>query len=471
MAPVNVLQQALQKKWVRIAGYVLFGFVCLLYAMHLTLPYARAEQFLQDWAGEGFDVRVGSAGPGWFPGDVVLEDVSFKSRPARDGDKPVEFVIDRIEVDVGVLALMGGSIDIAFDGDVSGGSVRGRVRASKAQAKLDIRTSGVPFENLPGIKTVTGGVPMTGSLEARVDITLPKGKWREANGVMTLECQSCTIGDGVAKIRPQAPGQQSAFSDGGFTLPKLKLGKLGGKLVVAKGLGKFENFEGKSPDGELYLDGDIRFEDPFVRSQVTAYMRFKSSDELKKREPVMSDIELLMKAASLRPDGYYGVKVTGPLNALRFLGSKISPVPTKDKDAGPGGRGRPGTGVLGSATGRGEEPGMPPSVNLNPPPPTPPPGSSGAPPVDPPPPTDTPSSGTPPPGDATGPGTSTGPQPPQPSGDGSAQPLQPMPMQPSVRALTPDEPARPPDSAQPPPPPPAPDGTQPAPQDAPPQVE
>jgi type II secretion system protein N len=391
---MTAVSTVLQKKWVQRAGYAVFALLAFVYALHLTFPYGRIEQRLQDWVGDGFDVRVGSAGPGWFPGDLVLTNVSFKTHPTQEGEKPVEFTIDRVEVDIGLLASMRGNVDIAFDGKVSSGHITGHIVAGKSPAKIYVRSKDVPLENLPGIRTVTGGVPMAGGLEAKMDITLPKKHWREANGVVELACNGCTIGDGVAKIRPQAPGQQSAFSDGGFTLPKLKLGKLGGKLQVAKGIGKFVDFEGKSPDGEISLEGDIRFEDPFVRSQVTAYLKFKASDQLKAREPVMADIENLMKGASLRPDGYMGVKMTGPLNALRYLGSKISPVPEKDSGAGPTRPGGMGMGMGGMGAGRPFDDAADrpmPQVQLPPtPPPSPPPPAVDVPPPSPPPPTPAP---------------------------------------------------------------------------------
>ena len=45
-------------------------------------------------------------------------------------------------------------------------------------------------------------------------------------GFSIIDANECTIGDGVSKIRPTGQGQQNAFSEGGFTLPKLKLGKI-----------------------------------------------------------------------------------------------------------------------------------------------------------------------------------------------------------------------------------------------------
>jgi type II secretion system protein N len=436
--PVNLTDS--QKKWARLGGFVLFGFVTFFYAMHLSFPYERLEQKLQDALGDGFDVRIDSAGPGWFPGDVVLKGVSLKSHPAREGDKPVELTIDRLDLDLGLFAGLRGVGDLEFEATLGAGKIEGHVVASKSEQVLTIHSHELPLEQLPGIRTATGGVPMAGGISIDLDVTLPKGKWANATGKMSIDCEGCTIGDGVSKVRPTGQGQQNAFSEGGFTLPKLKLGKIGGKLTIVKGMAHFEEFVGKSPDGELYLDGDIKFEDPFVRSTVTAYMRFKAADVLVQREPKMGDIIMMMKGQALRPeDGLMGIKIIGPFNGLKFISSKISPVPVGGAGGKDGARPRPSVGGLG---GRGVADGLNgsrPQVNLNPPIPSPNP-------VEPPP---------PPPQALTNDSPPTVPIP-EPSS---------MPQQPEVRAMPPDanyggqrqpvdEPMQQPAQMVPPPPPP-----------------
>ena len=154
---------------------------------------------------------------------------------------------------------------------------------------------------LPGIKSATSGVPIQGGLNASMSMTLPHGRWKEADGEIRLACSGCVFGDGVSKMMPRAMGGRptNAFTEQGVTVPPLRMGEFEGLITVKKGQGKIDKFQAKSPDGELYLDGDIRFEDPFVKSTVTAYMRFKANDELVKREERMGDIINMMKGQAL----------------------------------------------------------------------------------------------------------------------------------------------------------------------------
>lgn len=314
------------KRWLKRVGYPVLGVVVFLFAAHHTFPYHRIEAQLAAWAGDDFEVTIGRVRPGFLPGKVVVHDLAFKSRPEREDDKPTEFLIDKIELDLGLLALVGGTTDLDLVAHVGAGKITGRIKASKTMSVIiDLRSRELPLATVPGIRSATGGVPMDGGLNATVKIRLPKGRWKEAEGLIETSCEECTIGDGIAKIRPMSTTQRNAFADEGFTLPKLRLGSIGGKIVISKGLGYFEQFEAKSPDGELYLEAEIRFDDPFGKSQVTGYMKFRSSDELRQREPKMADMEKFMEAGARRPDGLLGVRITGPVNGLKYIPSKQSP--------------------------------------------------------------------------------------------------------------------------------------------------
>jgi hypothetical protein len=202
------------------------------------------------------------------------------------------------------------------------------------------------------------------------------------------------MGDGKTKVRPTAPGQQNAFTSEGFTLPKMKLGEVKGKIKIDKGIACIETFESKSADGELYLEGGLRFEDPFKRSQSQLYARFTWTDELKKREAVTGDMYNMIKGAALRSDGFLGYSARGAVGQMKWLPAKATPAGMRecggstttaanDKRAKASPRGKPPV----------REPATPPrgpAVNVTPTPPpvtpTPPPGPT--PPVDEPPPPD-----------------------------------------------------------------------------------
>jgi type II secretion system protein N len=321
------------KRWLKRLGYPALAIVSFLLALYYTFPYHRLKDRLAAGLSSDFEVTIDSIGPGFIPGHIVIKGLALKTRPAKDVDKPQVFSADEITVNVGLLALLGGDVDVTIDADVGEGTIWGRYVEEDGATTVTIRTEDLPLETVPGVASATGGVPIAGGLNAEIRLSLPKNKWKDAQGRIEMSCKSCTIGDGQSKIRPMAPGQSNAFSDQGLTLPKLRLGQIGGRVDIKKGVGTFEKFQAKSPDGELYLEGEIRFADPFAQSQVMAYMRFKSSDELRARESRMADMELMMSANSRRADGYHGLRITGPVGQLRYIPSKLNPV-TKETARG-----------------------------------------------------------------------------------------------------------------------------------------
>ena len=311
-----------QKRWSKRIGYPLLGLVVFVYALHLTFPYRRLEDLISDKLGESYEVTGISVGPGWIPGHVVVRNLVMKTRPLRETEKPTELVVDELAFNVGLWALLHGEAHVALRARMGTGAISGTVALDGDDTIVEFETEVLPLATVPGIRAATGGVPLEGGLDAHLKLVLPKGKWKEAQGVVDLACTGCIIGDGVAKMRLSP----TASVDDGLTLPKIKLGKITGKIDIAKGQGHIDKFETKSPDGELSIEGDIRFDDPFGHSQVTAYLRFKSSDALRTREPKMADLEGFLAVAGRRPDGYIGVRITGPMNHLAFQQSKVSPV-------------------------------------------------------------------------------------------------------------------------------------------------
>jgi type II secretion system protein N len=332
------LLSATSKRWLRWLGYPLFALLAFVYAVHLTFPYNRLQPVLEKAVGDGFDLDIEDIGPGWFPGDLVVKNASLTSHPKREGDKPITFTVDRLDVDLAVWQMLGSK------GKEPGAEIRAQVGEGVINGGIDVDadgtvavtldSEGLPLGEVPGVASALGGVPMEGGLNVDLAINLPAKKhaegaskheysWGDLSGAIDLSCTACTVGDGKTVAHSNAPG--SSGMGGGLTLPKLRLGSLAGRLEIAKGVGRFVKFGGKSPDGEVMIDGRITFEDPFTRSQVLGYMRFKADPSLLARDARMADMLTVSRGSSLRPDGYMGVKIWGAINAWRFGGSKISP--------------------------------------------------------------------------------------------------------------------------------------------------
>src|SRR5262249_30704706 len=116
------------------------------------------------------------------------------------------------------------------------------------------------------------------------------------------------------------------FLAAGITFPRVRLGKISGRVVIAKSRATFDQFRVKSPDAEAALEGDIELRDPFQASELHLYLRFKPSADLSEREPTF---ELLVNgmAAGKRTDGFLGFAI---------LGTVATPIsrPSKDPPTG-----------------------------------------------------------------------------------------------------------------------------------------
>ena len=249
-----------------------------------------------------------------------------------------------------------------------------------------------------------------------------------------MTCTDVVAGDGKTPLKVAG----NPFLAAGLTLPRTRIGDLGGRIAVEKGNAKLQGVESKSPDGEVALEGEIVLHDPLPSSTVNLYLRFKLSDAFLAKASALKMILDAAAAAGKRPDGFYGLKIGGRLGQMSPpVLTPISPVASSTL---PAIRTTPRSG--GAIT----PPAPPPAASPPPPPPPPPPPTPEAPPPPPPPPPPAEPAPAPPPPPAAAPGAA----PAQPARWKGAPPDN------AAAAATPDSP--------PPPPPPPPPAEEPPPQ-------
>ncbi|HET6281285.1 MAG TPA: hypothetical protein VFH73_09970, partial [Polyangia bacterium] len=95
-----------------------------------------------------------------------------------------------------------------------------------------------------------------------------------------------------------------------------RLGDLVGRVAVEKGTAKLQGVEAHSPDGELTIEGDVQLHDPLPTSNVTLFVHFKLSDAFLKGAEKLATILQMAGSSGRRPDGSYGIRVSGRLGAL-----------------------------------------------------------------------------------------------------------------------------------------------------------
>src|SRR6266550_1405665 len=80
-----------------------FGLLVFSIALYFCFPYDRAKDLAISWAAaQGFDVTIGSAGPG-FGFAVNFKDIRVRTRPTGAG-KPVRITLDSAVVRVSPFA-------------------------------------------------------------------------------------------------------------------------------------------------------------------------------------------------------------------------------------------------------------------------------------------------------------------------------------------------------------------------------
>jgi len=310
-------------KWV---GYPLLSLFTFVMTLHLTFPYDRIKDKLVDDLSDKYEVSVGSVEPTILPGGLVISKLMLRPRPKKPDEDPPLLQIKRLELDASLLSAIRGRLDVDIDADIGTGAVTGNVVATKAGMWAEFQTKKLALQDVPGLSEAIG-LPMERGLNAKISLHLPKQRWREAEGKIQLSCPGCTAGDGVAKIKPRARPRgrvnsqraqaRTQFIGDGIEVPRLDLGDLHAVIEIKAGKGKITEFNATSPDGELHIDGDIDFRDPFKRTQLSGCLRFKFTDEFAQREPKFANVGALT-GVEVQPDGFTDLRITGPLSNLRF---------------------------------------------------------------------------------------------------------------------------------------------------------
>jgi type II secretion system protein N len=318
-----------RKKLLKWLGYPALAMASFVFALHFTFPYERVKERAIDAMSKEFDVGIAELGPGWLPGRISIQGLSLTTRPKRIDEKARTLFIERIDVALGLLALITKTVSVDVDATVGGGRLIGNLRQSDGGFGVDVRTEEVSLESIPGLEAVTFGAPLVGPFQAKIKLNVPKGKWANASGDVSLSCSGCTAGDGVTKVRMQSSRPQDAFANEGVTLPRIRLGEFNAKIQISKGIACIETFEAKGGDLEISVEGGVKFQDPFKDSQSQLMARLKVSEEFRRS----STRNAVMFSGVRDSEGYMNYTTRGGFLAMRWLpidpsrGSTYTPLP------------------------------------------------------------------------------------------------------------------------------------------------
>src|SRR5690606_16831557 len=95
------------RRVLRYAGFALFALLVFVFALQATFPYGRVKDKVIEAMAEKYDVTIGSVERGWLPGNVSFKAFTIRTRPAKAGDAITTFYIDRLDIGLGILPLIG----------------------------------------------------------------------------------------------------------------------------------------------------------------------------------------------------------------------------------------------------------------------------------------------------------------------------------------------------------------------------
>ena len=309
----------------RIALFGGVGLVVFVVALYFSFPYERAKEMaIRLAADKDLDVEIGSAGPAFGLG-VTFRDIRVRTRPATG--KPTRFTVESARVSLSPLSLFSSSKSVTLSLEAFGGQIdffQSGTPGKKKPFEITVHARGVKMADLPGVREAIN-LPLAGTAKVDFELTSETGRFADSTGEITFSCEGCVVGDGRSPLRVAG----NPFLGGGLTLPRVRLDDLGGHVAIDKGVAKLEGIEAKSPDGDVALEGEVTLRDPVAMSTVNAYLRFRLSDSFLKQAANVATILQMAGAQGKRPDGFYGLRLSGRLGHLNPpILSPTSPVGT-----------------------------------------------------------------------------------------------------------------------------------------------
>ncbi len=327
-----------QQKLLKVASVPLFYGAALLVFVRLTFPYETLKNRIEaEYNSSQKEKRLEIAelsGSGLLGVEAKGVKMSEVSVQMLDG-KPVpraQLLIERVSVGVSPLSYLFGTISVDFDSELGGGELNGSFIQNDEEARISIVADSIDVSEVTLLSSSLG-LPLGGELKGKVELFLPLGQMKKAEGTFDLAIDQLSVGDGKAKIRDT------------IALPKINAGNLVFKAEAADGRLEISEFSADGRDFKLDAEGKMRLREPFEKSSLNlnATFAFKEaytnkSDLTKSlfgskdsKVPALFDMDPSVRRAK-GADGSYSWQVTGLLSNPNFRpGRKSKPSSSKKK--------------------------------------------------------------------------------------------------------------------------------------------
>jgi type II secretion system protein N len=297
-------------------------------------------------------VEIGvSAEDGQVVEPIVNSDSQKKNKDKKQPkERRLVYTVDEVSVNLGMLALAFGELDVEVDVEALGGTLKvdfegplsflgGKEikndpsRNTRAGGEdrddgdieedtpisLEVEIEGILLEQIHDLKSILP-VPIMGTLDFELEIDSPTSKLADSSGHIAVALRSLIL---------SRKNFESEIFGMNLAVPPLVITALNSEVVFEKGEGKITGFDMESKHIAGNVQGGVALKDPLPESQLDMYLTFKplpayiaKSNILK---TLMPDIDSLSRDAKKahRADGSFGFRYGGKLGKSgKFVAAK-----------------------------------------------------------------------------------------------------------------------------------------------------
>lgn len=315
-----------QKKILRALAVPLIYLLGLVVFVRLTFPYRTLrDRVLAEFNGSQTEKRLEiekMSGSGFFGIEVegvrLVELSTIAPAPDEEPPPPNSLFVESASVSVSAFSYLFGGTSADFEAEVGGGELSGTFFQDATEAKISAEGTGIDISGL-SLLSAGIGLPLGGELSGTVELFLPEGQMKQAEGTFAVQIQNLTAGDGKAKIRNT------------IALPKLNAGTLALKATATDGRLDISEFSANGPDFQLDASGVVRLREPFDKSSVNVNASFQFKEAFTNKSdltrgifgspdskiPALFDMDPMVRRAK-QADGSYSWLVSGLLSKPNF---------------------------------------------------------------------------------------------------------------------------------------------------------
>lgn len=283
------------KKILTWAGYPVFFLLCFVFFAYKTFPYDRlADRLAEEARVRGYEIEIIDLTHSGLTG-LTFENLRVVL-PAEEGSPPLDVIFEELTVSASLFSLMSDTKSFSFDAELAGGDAQGDVSLGANSMELEAEIEDIDLGAIPALRRFTQ-VPMAGTLNAEIDLTMPS-EVAESTGDVMLTIDELNVGDGKTQL--DIPGW------GGLTLDRADVGNLELVVTIEEGIATIDTAKSHGQDLKLDAVGKVRLARPMKRSELDVMVRVKIEDVYKQRSAkVATMLELASSGlkSAITPDG------------------------------------------------------------------------------------------------------------------------------------------------------------------------